>query len=122
MSAALELPPAIRTQPHFPGKEAFRDELSGRVARYFEANGLRRRDAATFYLKAAFILVWFWASYAALMFAGLGIAADLAFGTSLALAAAAIGFNIQHDANHGSGSSSALINRFLGSTLDMIGG
>lgn len=123
MSAALAHVPTVeRPQPHFPGKEAFRDELTNRVARYFADRGLRRRDSAAFYLKAAFILAWFWGSWAALVFGGLGFAADLAFAASLALAAAAIGFNIQHDANHGSASASPLVNRLLGCTLDMIGG
>lgn len=110
-----------RPQPRFPGKEAFRAELSLRVGRYFSGR-VRRRDAASFYVKAAVILVWFWGSYAALVFGGLGLAADLALGVSLALAAAAIGFDIQHDANHGSASASAWVNRVLGCTLDMIGG
>jgi linoleoyl-CoA desaturase len=51
--------------------------------------------------KAILIACWFVASYAALLVSP-GIAAYLAASVSLAFAAAALAFNVFHDANHGS--------------------
>ncbi len=74
------------------------------------------------YFKTAVILAWFAGSYALLVFGGMGWVANLGFASSLALAVAAIGFDIQHDANHGSFSESHRVNRILGFTLDLVGG
>ena len=59
--------------------------------------------------KAAIVAVWFIASYALLLTVR-GTAAQVLLCISFALSAAAVGFNIFHDANHGSFSASPRLN------------
>jgi len=100
----------------------FQRDLQQRVDRYFQETGLPERDVPRMYLKTALILAWFAGSYLFLLFFarsgwGLGIGA-----VSLGLAMAGIGFNIQHDANHGGYSNHRAVNRTLGWMLDVLGG
>ena len=74
------------------------------------------------YVKTAIILTWFFSSYAFLVFAPLPIWAGIMTSVSLALAAAAVGFNIQHDGNHGAYSGNTRINSLMALTLEMLGG
>ena len=71
------------------------------------------------YVKTAIILTWFFSSYAFLVFAPLPIWAGIMTSVSLALAAAAVGFNIQHDGNHGAYSGNRRINSLMALTLEM---
>ncbi|NUN48556.1 MAG: acyl-CoA desaturase [Candidatus Brocadiae bacterium] len=72
-------------------------------------------------LKTVTILLWFAASYAALVFFSTewwhGVLASISLGLSIA----GIGFAIQHDANHGAYSSNPGSNRLLSRTLDFLG-
>ncbi len=70
------------------------------------------------YLKAIVMLAWMAVSYYFLVFQANTAFEVIAFATSLALALVGIGFNIQHDANHGGFSSRPWMNRIGGSTLD----
>ncbi len=74
------------------------------------------------YLKTAIIVAWLGASYGLLVFGHFGWVTCLVLTISVGLAVAAVGFDIQHDANHGSYSRSPSINRALGFTLDLVGG
>jgi linoleoyl-CoA desaturase len=108
-------------KPKFPGDTGFYKELRRRVDQYFETTGLRRRDSPPMYFKTAVILLWFGASYAALVFAATTWWQAVPLAASLALAIAGIGFAVQHDANHGAYSSKESVNRLLGITLDLLG-
>jgi linoleoyl-CoA desaturase len=96
--------------------------LNRRVDHYFATTGLERRDRPGMYLKTALIVGWFVASYILLVFGSIGWLAGIALALSLGLAMAAIGFNIQHDGNHGAYSGSGPVNRIMALTLDMLGG
>jgi linoleoyl-CoA desaturase len=100
----------------------FQPEINRRVDEYFATTGLQRRDHPGMYFKTAMIVGWFVASYALLVFGAIGWVAGIALALSLGLAMAAIGFNIQHDGNHGAYSGSGLINRIMALTLDLLGG
>ena len=73
------------------------------------------------YVKAAVLLIASVASYAVLVFRDSSTPVDIAACVVLALALVGIGFNIQHDGNHGGFSSSKWVNRGAGFTLDLIG-
>ena len=106
----------------FPGSEGFQTVLKSRVNAYFARLNRSPRDSVRMYVKTATIITWFFTSYAFLVFAPLPTWAGVMISISLALAAAAVGFNIQHDGNHGAYSGSRLINKLMALTLEMVGG
>ncbi len=105
----------------FAGRSAFYTELCARTDAYFQDEGLRRRDVAGMYGKSALILLWFSSSWCLLVFVAASFWAAFAFAVSLGLSVAAIGMSVMHDANHGAYSRHPMINRFFGSTLDLMG-
>jgi linoleoyl-CoA desaturase len=81
----------------------------------------RTVDSPLMYAKAAALIgcaVW---CYRELVFDTESTAAAIAWAAGLALALVGIGFNIQHDGNHGTFSRHPWINRLAGFTLDLIG-
>jgi len=110
------------TRPTFtPQDTAFRAALKTRVAAYFKASGKTQFADGRMLLKTAFffvafagllvtlisgVLPWWWALPA------LGL---------LGITVAGIGFNIAHDAVHGSYSSNRIVNRVLGAWFDVLG-
>lgn len=80
------------------------------------------------YAKTAIIWSWFWASWAALVFAPvrsiagvLTVPVYLLLAVSLGLAIAAIGMSVMHDANHGAYSRRPWVNKLVGWSLDVLG-
>jgi linoleoyl-CoA desaturase len=73
------------------------------------------------YAKAAALVALAAVAYVWLVFAANSAIPALVAGALLALALAGIGFNIQHDGNHGTFSRRAWVNRLAGFTLDLIG-
>jgi linoleoyl-CoA desaturase len=106
----------------YSGSTAFRRDLEARVASYFDASNKSRHGTARMYLKTASLLVWLGASYAGLVWGATTWwqAVPLAF--SIALAMAGIGFNIQHDGNHGAYSRHPALNKAAALSLNLLGG
>jgi linoleoyl-CoA desaturase len=94
----------------FTGKGEFFKRVRTRVDARFA--GRNRRGDARIYRKAAFIAVWFAGSYV-LALTSKSAWAQIAFCLSYAFGACALGFNVFHDATHGSLSPSASTNDFL---------
>ena len=112
----------MNSHPTFAPATGFKQALETHVDEYFRQAGISKTGNFRMYLKATLILAWLAASYYLLVFyVTHGLAGVLA-GISLALAMAAVGFNIQHDGNHGSFSSRPWMNRLAGLTLDLVGG
>lgn len=109
-------------RPKFDRPTPFRTELTSRIQAYFDRTGLCPRDLPRMYVKAAIIALWFGASYVFLVFGASTWWQAASAIVSLAMAAAAVGFNVQHDAAHGAFSESARVNRWLARTLDLLGG
>jgi len=83
--------------------------------------GQATKDGWLIYTKAViFLTVAAW-SYYSLVFNSHTVSAVLFWATLLALSVDMIGFNIQHDGNHGSFSRFSLVNRLAGMSLDIIG-
>lgn len=94
----------------FTGSNTFFTTLRARVDEHFA--GADRRDDPRLYRKAAIIALWFAASYVLLLTTGSSFVRALAC-ISFAVAAGALGFNVFHDAVHGSFSSSRRTNLLL---------
>jgi len=78
-------------------------------------------DSPLMYAKAAALIALASAAYYWLVFVAAETAPAVAAGLLLALALGGIGFNIQHDGNHGTFSRRPWVNRLAGFTLDLIG-
>jgi linoleoyl-CoA desaturase len=106
----------------FPPTSGFQTELRKQVDAYFRATGKRRRDLPMMYVKTAFLLAWWGASYWLLMFHQHSALEAVLLSISLGLALAGIGFNVAHDACHGAYSRRSFVNQCMGYTLDLVGG
>ncbi len=106
----------------FDNSDALGTSLRADVAEYFETRDISRRDAPRMWVKAAFILAWFFGSYAVLISGFFGAGVNVLAAISLGLATAGIGFNVMHDGCHNAFSKSKAANRWLGRTLDLMGG
>ena len=106
----------------FPHSGDFYAELKRRVATHFATSGEAQRDHPAMYVKTAVILIWMFGSYLALMFWATTPLEVVVLALSEGLAMAGLGFNIQHDGNHGGYSDRPAINRVMAYTLDLIGG
>ena len=105
----------------FGADDAFYRDLRARIDRYFRFTGRRPRDNFRMYAKTATILAWLVASYVFLVFFASTWWLVLPTAVSLAMAVAAVGFNIQHDAAHNAYSSHGWVNRWLSRSLDLLG-
>jgi linoleoyl-CoA desaturase len=81
----------------------------------------RTVDSPLMYLKAAALFAAAGVSYVMLVFWTSSALAAVGWGLGLALALVGIGFNVQHDGNHGTFSRHPWVNRLAGHSLDVIG-
>jgi linoleoyl-CoA desaturase len=100
----------------------FQAELRRRVDDYFRLSGRRLRDCPLMYVKTAILLTCFAAAYALLVFVAVGWWQALPLAVLLGLAAAGIGFSVQHDGGHRAYSEHPWVNKVMALTLDLIGG
>lgn len=105
----------------FDKDNSFQAELQRRVDEFFESTGRRKRDCPEMYLKTAILLVSFAALYGALVFWAQTGWQALVLSVFLGLAAAGIGFNIQHDGSHQAYSNASWVNWLTSLTLELIG-
>ncbi|TAK17934.1 MAG: acyl-CoA desaturase [Acidobacteria bacterium] len=109
----------MSTAPQFATPAVFKHVLEKRVEGFL-ANR-RTTDSPLMYAKAIGLFAASALSYYFLVFRTDSIWAALAWGFVLAMALVGIGFNVQHDGNHGGFSRYKWVNRSAGFTLDLIG-
>lgn len=105
----------------FHGGGAFYADLKARVRRVVDEPGRARRAERAMYLKTAVVVVWLVVSWALLVFAASTLWQAALLSVSAGLALAGVGFNITHDANHGSYSRRKGVNRAMRWSMDVIG-
>ena len=106
----------------FSGDNAFHQELRRRVDEFFRSSGRRQRDCPQMYLKTAIILGSFATLYICLVFIATSWWQAVPLAVLLGLAAALVGFNIEHDGSHKAYSDHAWVNKLMAMTLDLVGG
>ena len=106
----------------FRGSGDFARLLNHRAEAVLRDQVAMRRAYRVVWAKSALVLSWAIGSYLVLLLVADRPATVVAASTSLGLAAAAIGFCIMHDANHGGYSRSRKVNRLAAHSLDLIGG
>ena len=112
---------APRVATYLP-RTAFVIEVQASVRAYFEATGKSERDVPAMYRKTAVMLLWLFGSYAALVFVVQTAAGAAVAAISLGMAMAGVGFNVQHDGNHGAYSDRKWVNKLAALSLDLMGG
>ncbi len=96
--------------------------LRTRVDNYFKTNNLSKNANEKMVFKTTFVLGVFFLCYLVLILNAFENAwINLAICATLGLFTAFIGFNVGHDAVHGSYSKNPKVNKFLGYTFDMLG-
>ena len=106
----------------FPARIDFYKTLKQRVEQYFSEKEIPKTGNKRMFVKTAFILVWFTISYILLVFFSTSLILAVISAFAVAQGFVLVGFNIMHDANHGSYSKSKKLNSIMGLTLDLIGG
>ena len=102
--------------------QQFYQSLKKSVEDYFQARHIKKTGNWQLYTKAMVLIPAAIALYVILLTVHLpGIISLLLCGL-LGIAIASIGFNVMHDANHGSYSNRQWINKTLGLSLNAIGG
>ncbi|MDX6556705.1 MAG: linoleoyl-CoA desaturase [Miltoncostaeaceae bacterium] len=105
----------------FQGGGAFYAELRERVHHLLADPARARRAQRAIYAKSIVMVVWAIGSWIALVLVAQTWWQAGAAAVSLGLGLAGVGFNITHDANHGSYSPHRRLNRALSWTMDLIG-
>ena len=107
---------------HYAPAGAFHADLKREVEGYFARTGRSPRGGLALGLKGLVLLGWLGASWGLLVLGHPGALAAVALAVSAGLAVAGVGFDVMHDANHGSSSGRRWVNRLLAYSLDLIGG
>jgi linoleoyl-CoA desaturase len=106
----------------FGVSDGFHGELRRRVETFFRTTGRRPRDCWQMYVKTGILVAVWVASYLLLVLGAQAWWQALPLAVLLGLAAAGIGFNVQHDGGHQAYSNHPWVNRLMAMTLDVIGG
>lgn len=106
----------------FPSRVGFNKTLKERVDQYFIENHKSKNGGWRMYIKTGVIIAWLVTAYLLLVFFSASLIMAIISAFMVAQGFVLVGFNIQHDGNHGSYSKSRKVNRIMGFTLDLIGG
>ena len=99
----------------------FQKTLNERVEAYLRENRLPGRDVPAMYLKSAVVLGWWLATYLLLLLGHFPSWVNILLCVVWALAIAAVGFNVMHDANHSGYSNNPRINKLFSLSAEMLG-
>lgn len=99
----------------------FYDTVKNRVGEEFAKRGLSYNANAEMYLKSAIMVIAYLSIYFSIISNYFGAVGVIVLYGLLGLAKGLMGFNLTHDALHGSYSSNTTVNRILGYTFDFNG-
>src|SRR5687767_15592728 len=100
----------------------FFNTLKKEVDRYFEQNKLKKTGNWKLYLKTGLLIPSALIIYVSLLLFPISTPVLIALSGLLGFILASIGFNVMHDANHGSYSDKKWVNETLGYSLNILGG
>jgi linoleoyl-CoA desaturase len=108
---------------HFNNKEkVFFSSLKFSVDEYFEKNHLKKTGNRALYLKSIILIPSAIILYCSLIFIKMPPIAGILISGIFGFILACIGFNVMHDACHGSYSGEKAINHIMGYSLNALGG
>ena len=105
----------------FTQQRHFRKTLNERVNAYLRENNLPARDVPAMYVKTVIMLAWWLGTYLLLLLGGFPPLVNVVLCLVWALAIAAVGYNVMHDANHGGYSDHPRVNKLLSLSAEMLG-
>jgi linoleoyl-CoA desaturase len=100
----------------------FYSSLKNAVNNYFTESGQRKTGDGRLYAKTVILILAAGALYTLMLVVPMSLLALIAPSLVLGFVLACIGFNVMHDANHGSYSSRKWVNETMGLTLNALGG
>ena len=100
----------------------FYNELKSAVDQYFTSRNLKKTGNWKLYSKAVILICSAIALYIILLNVSMPVLLGIGLSGLMGLVLASIGFNVMHDACHGSYSSKKWVNNLLGLTLNALGG
>lgn len=100
----------------------FFPSLKASVEEYFKENNIRKTGNTHLHVKTIVLIPVAIALYVSLLVFPMHVMAGIAMSAVLGFTLACIGFNVMHDACHGSYSSKGWVNDTLGLTLNALGG
>lgn len=103
-------------------KSLFYDSVKERVEQYFNDNNIRTTGDNRLYLKALLLIPAALVMYVVLLGVSMNPFIAIALCGLLGFTMASIGFNVMHDACHGSYSSHKWVNETMGLSLNCLGG
>jgi len=95
--------------------------INSRVENYFIEQNLKKTGNIQLYVKTVILISTAVSLYLLLLFGGLNPVAGIACCFLMGIIQAGIGFNVMHDANHGSFSERKWLNNLMGLTANMMG-
>jgi linoleoyl-CoA desaturase len=101
---------------------SFHQDMKSSVEEYFSVNQLKKTGNWKLYVKALTLVPAAIGLYSALLFAHFLLIPGILISGLLGFILASIGFNIMHDACHGSYSSIPWVNNLMGLSLNLLGG
>jgi linoleoyl-CoA desaturase len=104
------------------GNPVFYTSLKSAVDKYFRQSGQKKTGNIRLYSKTIVLILLAVLLYTALLAAQMPPLPRILFSLLFGFVLACIGFNVMHDANHGSYSSRKWVNETLGLTLNALGG
>lgn len=106
----------------FNNKHAyFFQSLKAAIETYFKENNIRKTGNTRLYIKTVVLIPAAIALYLLLLFVSIPVLPGLLLSGLLGFVLACIGFNVMHDACHGSYSRKRWVNELLGLTLNALG-
>lgn len=102
--------------------KVFFNALKAEVDAYFERNGIKKTGNWRLYVKTLILIPAALGIYALLLFVDMPAVINIGLWFLFGLNMAAIGFNIMHDACHGSFSTKGWVNEIFGLTNNFLGG
>lgn len=99
----------------------FSKTLNKRVNTYFKDNGISKNANAAMYFKTIAMLAMYFVPFGIILFVQPANWIAFILSGIIGLGMAGIGLGIMHDAIHGGYSSSPLVNKIMGYTLNMVG-
>ncbi len=102
--------------------QVFYSSLKASVDHYFAHTGKKKTGNIQLYAKSIKLVLAAIALYTVLLFVRMPLLPEILCSLTFGVILACIGFNVMHDANHGSYSSRKWVNQILSLTLNALGG
>jgi linoleoyl-CoA desaturase len=103
-------------------KAKFFSTLRQRVDAYFKENNLSKHYNAEMIIKTVILLSAYIIPFLAIIILQPSFGISILLWVVMGLSLAGIGMSVMHDANHGAYSSSSKVNKWLGHSLNLLGG